>query len=27
VERIKCLGNGVVPQCAKKAFKYLMGLS
>lgn len=27
VDRIRALGNGVVPQCAKKAFKYLMGLN
>lgn len=27
VDRIKCLGNSVVPQCAKEAFKKLMGLN
>lgn len=26
VDRIRALGNAVVPQCAKKAFEYLMGL-
>lgn len=27
VDRIKCLGNSVVPQCAKEAFKRLMGIA
>ena len=26
VDRIKCLGNGVVPQQVQKAFETLMGL-
>jgi hypothetical protein len=26
VDRLRLLGNGVVPQQAEKAFRYLMGL-